>query len=279
MKTNDYLIEKVKKFKNIGFFEDETEDQILNRISIESKGSYFGDVSDLQNHPYIDAILLSFDRQKVWFTEDWLMFSGSHSSYPDYAELLTTLSLISGNYFQPAQIKMAECGYIDGRDKLLFLSYKQDEQLTELIFCIDGSVLVLSFLEELNEQLGDYTFQYHSDPYGPCFVFFLNQKQKEMLSESLDFQHKSTYWFDKAQYFSENGKINEADTCFQKAIQAEAEDFPAIFSIYAYFMEAQGKKDSAIELLKEGIRQLQTKKHNKKNWWQERMEERLIALS
>lgn len=279
MEISEWLIEKIRKFKHAGFFEDETEEQIRIRMNTEYAGSYFGPVSDLQDHPLIDAILLSYDKNKTWFTEDWLMFSGAHSSYPDYAKILTTLSLISGNHFQPTQIQVTECGYIDARDKLLSVSYMQGEKRTELIFCLDGPVLVLPFLEEVNEQLGDYSFQYHCDPYGPCFIFFLNQRQKEMLSESFEFQHKSLYWRDKAQYFSANGKINEADICFQKAIQAETEDFPFVFSEYAYFMEAQGNKNRAKELLEEGIGQLQSKDHKKKNWWQEQMEIRLIALS
>ena len=276
--TPALLAEKIRTFKKLGFFTSETAEQVLERICRESENSYFGSVTGLQDHPFIDAVLLSFCTECVWFTEDWLMYGAAGKGYPDYAGVLENLSRISAGIFRPEQIKVSDCGYFDARDKCISLSFIQAGELHELIFCADGSALVLSFTEELNDYLGEYSFQYFRDPYGPCFVFFLNPGQKELLSATLNLSNANTYWLDKARFYQENERMHDAALCYQKAVSSFKGDFPFVFSEYAYFKEAQGDPEGAVELLRQGIAALQHNNHTKKSWWQEHMESRLREL-
>ncbi len=269
----NWLTKKIFQLKEMGFFARETYEQVLERISTQSESSYFGSVANLQDHPLIDAILLSYDNDKVWFIKDWMTYT-SNSSYPNYVDVLEKLSSISSGYFHPTQIKVSEYE----RDELISISYSQDEKLSELLFCTDGSVLVLSFLDEVNEQFEEYSFQSHQDPYGVCFVFFLNHAQQEFLSKSLDFEHKSLYWLDKARHLRQVN-IHEADTCFQKALKSSNDNFPFAFSEYAYFMEEQGHKNRAKDLLQEAVKQLQDNKDSKTDWWLEMMQNHLNEMN
>lgn len=160
----NWYLSKIKQFVNVGFFDGADEkdiESIAQRIIEDSEISYFGNILHLQNEANVDYILVSYDQKRVWWVEDWMTYgSTQENDHRFYFEVLEQLSDISGGVFKPTEIKIEPCGYCDGRDKRISVAFQLDNEMFDVNFCIDGSVLVLSFLEEINEILEPRGFSF-----------------------------------------------------------------------------------------------------------------------
>ena len=204
------LISTINLLRQAGFFSSYEGDasKIAEKIIEKSQSYYFGDILNLEDEPLYEQIVLSYDKEICWFVEDSSCFYLSDEVNPQmYVEVFNRLSLISKGLFAPQSTEIKECGYCDGRDKRIVVKYLLNDKETELVFCADGWSLVLNYLEEVNETLEHiaHSFRYIIDPYGPCFIFFVNNQQKNYLEKNLgwNFISNHMYWADKAVYYKE----------------------------------------------------------------------------
>jgi tetratricopeptide (TPR) repeat protein len=269
----DWYISKIKQFVNIGFFggtNDNSLKAIAERIIKESEKSYFGNILDLKENSHLEQILVSYDRKRVWFVEDWLSYGLSQDNF--YANVFAHLSEISEGILNPKNIKIEECGYCDGRDKRLTVCFQLKEKAFNVNFCTDGTVLTLKFLEEINEFLVPQkcSFEYIFDVYGLGFIFFLNQSQKEYLSNRPEwkFNENPGYWLDRALFCRDTADNENAEKYFKKAIE-DSYDYYFVISEYGRFLEGQNKQNAAIEIYEKGIRQLKSLEvlNENEKWW------------
>ena len=163
------------EFQEIGFFENESNsvEKEAGRIISESENHYFGNILKLKDDPLFDQILLSYDKKKVWFIEDFTIL-GSTVEFKDnfYLNVLKCLGSISNDIFNPENIEIKECGYCEGRDKRLDIIFDLKTESFNINFCIDADVLCLHFLDEINQILDSkgYSFQVITDSYGVFLV-------------------------------------------------------------------------------------------------------------
>lgn len=281
----DWYISSIALFQKTGFFDRDPENTVAaaERIIRESDDSYFGNILLLKEDPLFNQILLSYDKKRVWFVEDWMVY-GASSASPEhfYAEVLKCLENISNHFFRPENIEIKSCGYCDGRDKRLSISFTLKETTVNLNFCIDGEALILSFLEEVNEILEPtaHSFECILDPYGTCFVFFLHKTQKAYLSTALkwNFHAYSQYWLDKAQFCRDTEDHLNARKYFEKAILDDHNPFA--IAEFANFLETQDEIHHTMEVYEKGIRNLKKMQNSDdtKHWWLTTFEERLHQL-
>lgn len=275
----DWYISKIEHFVNIGFF-DETDDNslktIAERIIKESEKSYFGNIFDLKENPYLEQILVSYDRKRVWYVEDWLSYGLSQDNF--YTEVFAHLSEISEGILNSKNIKVEECGYCDGRDKRLKVFFQLKGKALDVNFCTDGTVLTLKFLEEINEFLVPQkcSFEYIFDVYGLGFIFFLTKSQKEYLSNKPEwnFNENLGYWLDRAQFCRDTGDNENAEKYFKKAID-DSYDYYFVISEFGHFLEEQNKQNAAIEIYEKVIKKLKSIDvlNESEKWWLSSLEE------
>lgn len=282
-----WYISKIEQFVNIGFFDEANQNlnDIAEKLIKESEQSYFGTILNLQENSYLDQILVSYDRKKAWFVEDWLNYGSSQEEkYNFYEGIFTQLSNISQGIFNPKNIQTEQCGYCDGRDKRLKISFQLNETTFDVNFCTDGTVLLLKFLEEINEFLTPEkcSFEYIFDTYGTGFIFFLTQNQKEYLTKELKwkFNKNAGYWLDKAQFCRNTEDNDNAEKYFEKAIQ-DTYDYCFAISEFGHFLEEQNKQTAAIEIYEKGIKQIKSLAvlTEKEKWWLSSLEGDLMRLS
>jgi len=173
----------IEAFCQVGFFDNEGIEisTLIEKIIAASKSCYFGNISDLENEPLFEQMLLAYDKEICWFIEDANAYYLSDEVSPEmYVDVFKQLSLISKGLFTPEDLVAKECGYCEGRDKRILIYYTLNGEKTELVFCADGWALMLNFLEEVNESIEHtaHSFEFISDPYGPCFIFFVSTSQK-----------------------------------------------------------------------------------------------------
>lgn len=266
----------IEIYRQQGFFSSIGNDasEIAQVIIEKSQSSYFGDILNLDNEPLYEQIVLSYDIQICWFIEDINAYYLSDEVNPEmYIEVFNRLSLISKGLFLPQNIDIKECGYCEGRDKRIKLDFLFEKKEKSLIFCADGWSLILGFLDEINLFIKDtaHSFEYIIDNYGVCFVFFINQKQKEFLTEELNwnFISKTSYWVDKALYYNEINNPIKAEECFKKAIY-NGNNINS-FVKYAGFLKEQRKYIDALDVLEKGKILLDNPKTQMTNpeWWKE----------
>ena len=285
MKTlpNWFLI-AIKQLKTIGFFGNEPIEIVANRIVSDSTNSYFGNILELKEHPYLMQILSSYDSKKVWFIEDWMTL-GTCDDFKDnfYPKVFRHLSYISGSIFNPEKLRLKKCGYCGSGEERLSIEFELLSRKYQLNFCADSFVLCLDFLEEINEldQLCGSTFQVIKDNYGPCFVSFLSPGQKDWLKNTLgwEFVAHSKYWLNKAQYAVSNENYKVACKYFEKAIVHKNEPFA--ISEFANLLLEMGNKEEAKRIYKTGIKNMQQQKLlvEKQNWWLEQFSGELDKLN
>jgi tetratricopeptide (TPR) repeat protein len=281
----DWYLSNIEQFVNAGFFDGEDDKEtIAQRIIQESEQSYFGSILDLQDDPLFEQVLVSYDRKKVWFIEDYLDY-GSPEDYSFYKDVFVCLSTISTGIFQPEHIKIEECGFCDARDKRLSVSFQLNENVFNVNFCADLQVLKLNFLEEINEILPSqgYSFEYIFDSYGAGFIFFLTHSQKQYLSLErkweFDEHAGSGYWLDRALYCRNIQDNLSAEKYFQKAIQDLTNNINASTE-FGFFLAQQGKQDRAIEIYEKGIKHLNSLESldERQKWYLSFIEDSLMEL-
>jgi hypothetical protein len=271
--NSDKLKSTLEAFCNIGFFGNEKIEisTLADEIIADSESSYFGDILNLENEALYEQILLSYDKEICWFVEDANAYFFANEVQPkDYADVLIRLSIISKGCFKPEKIVTKECGFCEGRDKRFIMEYRFLDSNFELVFCIDGWVLMLNFLEEINEtiQSNGYTFQSMIDPYGTCFIFFLSDAQKLYLEKerNWNFISSTDYWADKANYYIEKNLPDLAEDCYKKVIHST--NFNARVQ-YAIFMKNKQRNEEAKALfneIKEELKQVENPT-NSQEWW------------
>jgi hypothetical protein len=268
-KTNNYI----EHFQQQGFFTSIEGDlsQIAEEIISASESSYFGNIKNLENEPLFEQILLSYDKTVCWFVEDCFNYDLSDTIHPEmYVDVLKKLASISKGLFIPEKIETKTCGYCEGRDQRLIVNYSFNNEETELVFCADGWALMLNFLDEINETLvqTEHSFEVIIDSYGACFVFFLNQQQKNFLLEEMNwnFITNTNYWLDKALYYKEFSFLEKCEHCFTKA--SKQNDINAMVS-YAVFLKEQNRQAEALHEFEKGIMFLNDpgKPIVKRDWW------------
>jgi tetratricopeptide (TPR) repeat protein len=280
----DWYISVIEKFREKGFFESESKESVASRIISESKESYCGDILRFKDDPLFEQVFSSYDTKKVWFIEDWMML-GSTEDFENnfYLNVFHCLAKISDSKFLPEKIEVKECGYCQGRDKRLNIAFSLNNNSLEVNFCIDSDVLVINFLEEINDLIATEGFSFQSimDPYGKGFILFLSQKQKDWLIEELHwkFDSYSNYWLDRAQFSRDSKKLEDAHKYFQKAILYKNEPFA--ISEFASFLVDQKKNNEAAEVFELGIRNLKNMEclNEKQIWWLNMFQSELNKLN
>lgn len=267
------LINTINLLRKTGFFSSYEGDdsKIAEEIIEKSQSSYFGDILNLENEPLYEQIILSYDQNISWFIEDINAYQISDEVRPEmYVEVFKNLNKISKGLFVPENIETQDCGYCEGRDKRIIVRYNTNDFETELVFCADGWALMLNFLDEINETLvqTEHSFEVIIDPYGACFVFFINQQQKNFLIEEMhwNFITNTNYWADKALYYKEVNLLEKCEYCFTKA--SKQNNINAIVS-YAVFLQGQNRLAEALHLFEKGITTLneQGTPIDKRDWW------------
>lgn len=279
MSHPNWLLEKITQLQSLDFFSEAGSEAvgIADKLIGASEDSYFGSIVNLRNEPYLDLIMLSLLDPGVWLVEDFMVL-GQTEAFKDsfYPKVLQKLSLISRGQFLPKSVQVEECGECDGRDKRVFLRFDLENEsgikkTRELNFCIDGSGLVLDFLAELNEMLTATGFAYKAllDPYGLCFVLFLNDQQANTLQRERNWEWAdfSPYWFERARFAREIKEAETAKHYFEKARNSAFN--PAVYSEFASFLEDEGDFDPALPIYLEAIAHLEKSDDPsiRDNWW------------
>ncbi|HNF12607.1 MAG TPA: tetratricopeptide repeat protein [Leptospiraceae bacterium] len=226
---------RIQFWRDLGFFEkyrklsDEKAAEAIVRIS---EDSYWGELSEDMEE--LDLAILSLEKKKVWFMEDFYTYG---SLFPNvkrmYISALKNLSKISGGGFLPADPKIRQDGFCDGRSERWVLSFLLEEKREEIIFCGDLEVLTFCWVSRINEliQSRGLRFCVIRDGYGAAAVFCLSMEKAEKLSENvqlLDLQPES-FWQDAGDYCSQKGDYEEALLCFEKSLSAN----PQFWHVYA----------------------------------------------
>ncbi len=247
------LHDTIEKFRQQGFFSSLGNDasEIADKIIEKSQSSYFGDILNLENEPLYEQIVLNYDKEICWFIEDCFCYFLSDEVNPQmYVEVFNQLSHISKGLFVPKIIEAKECGYCDGRDKRVIVQYFLNDKENELVFCADGRALMPFFLEDVNETIAHtaYSFQYIIDAYGPCFIFFVSNQQKEFFEKDLGWKLYSypNYWKDKAMYYLEKNMPENVENCFSIAIKGNNID---AITQYALFLRDENRLPEALDML------------------------------
>jgi tetratricopeptide (TPR) repeat protein len=282
MPLPDWYISDIQQLQAIGFFKEESTKAVADYIIKSSEDSYFGNILDLSEDPLYQLILSSYDQTKVWFVEDFLSFGNSYESYDFYEQVLKNLEKISNVKFEPKQISKQYCGYCSGRDRRLQINFELDGKAQNINFCIDGSVLELDFLTGINEMLApqNCSFEYILDSYGPCFVFFLENDQKDHLEKvfNWEFYEPSGYWRDRAIYANEQGLSKDTIKYFEKAL-AQEKDYHS-FSEFANFWRSAHKPEKAKEIYLQAIDYLEELDYRDQiqDWWLKQFQTELQLL-
>jgi len=255
-----WLETEILKLKKSGFFEGETLEEIGDRIIAESQDSYHGSILKLKDEPALIKIISLYEKNKVWFIEDFTIL-GSTKEYKRnfYIKVLQSLANISSGHFTATNITVEECGYCRGRDKRLNITFNINDKIFNLNFCIDSDVLVLSFLDQVNEIIASkgFSFQVVQEQYCQCFVYFLSNPQREILINdfSFHFGYHSIYWLDRAQFSRDTKDFEMADIYFKKALLKKIEPFT--ISEYADLLKDQQRNDEAIKVYQLDIQNLE----------------------
>ncbi|MCP4440624.1 MAG: hypothetical protein GY810_16890 [Aureispira sp.] len=267
--------------KAIGFFtKSESDEALALRIIAASQDSYYGNILKLKDNPSFIPILASYDKSKVWFVEDWMIL-GSTTEFKSnfYLEVLRKLEKISDGHFAPKNIEIEHCGYCAGRDKRLRITFNLKQEAVTLISCTDIDVLILSFLAEINEILDPigFSFQVIKDNYGPCFTFFLTHDQRNWFENRLqeNFESHSINWLDRAIFARDSGKKHEAKEYFEKSILGKFNPFA--ISEYGALLEDLNKPETALQIYRLGIKNLENFK-GEKDWWRNAFQEKVNLL-
>jgi len=188
-----------------------------------------------------------------------------------YFNPFTNLSRISKGLFIPQNLEIKNCGFCEGRDKRISITFLLENNEMNLVFCADGWSLILNFLEEINLSIEKtkHSFEYIIDAYGACFVFFLNQEQKKFLTEELkwNFISNTSYWSDKAVYYKEIKETEKAEECFKRAI-IKQDNINSVVQ-YAIFLKENSRISEAISIFELGknILDKKTISIDNRQWW------------
>lgn len=273
----NWYLSEIRKYQKIGFFKSESLDYIASKVVEESHESYFGHILQLQEDTRIAQILTSYDKTKVWFIEDWMTL-GTTKEFENnlYKNVFKHLSKISSGSFVIQNITVNTA--IENRVKV---SFDIDNEFYSVDFLIDAEVLMLHFLIEINEilTLKRYSFQVVKDNYGPCFVLFLSDNEKEkLLEQGWGFESYTDYWLNRGQFARDEDEIENAMLYFNKAINCTKNPFA--IAEYANFLIEHNKKKEAITVYEHGIKQIKEKdlKEGKEAWWLEVFEKEVKKL-
>jgi hypothetical protein len=290
----EWLNSKIDSLKQIGFFENESNQVLIDRMIRESKTHYYGDILKHENHPDLIYVLTTYDKEITWFTENesyqrentWVAESGLDLAQEwtldfiikYYYEVFKRLEGISKGRFKPVDLQIKECGFCPGIAERLDVNFFLEEKKYNLNFCIDHSKLLLSFLYELNEIVAPtgYSFVHYIERnYTSFFVYFFNKNQKEYFDSIIDYTHDNfqsycSYWLAKAQYNRDQQKNELAYKCFQKAVEyPENEDTISVISEFATFLIDQGNLNEAKNQYNNGLTMLKNKEVSteRDEWW------------
>lgn len=279
------LITTINLLRKTGFFSSFEGDasEIAEKIIEKSQTSYFGDILNLENEPLYEQVVLSYDKEICWLIEDINgYYLSDETSIEVYYNVFCYLKIISKGLFSPENIMISECGYCEGRDKRVKLNFLLENKEKSIVFCADGWSLTLSFLDEINLFIKDtaHSFECIIDNYGVCFVYFLNQKQKEFLTEELkwNFISNTSYWADKAVYFREIKNPEKAEECFKRAI-IKHDNINSVVQ-YAIFLKENSRISEALSIFELGknILDKQTFSIENRQWWLEFIDGQLNSI-
>jgi len=283
----DWFLSKVAKFQQLGFFQalGSGVDTIAHSILTQSQEHYYGPILDLHQNELIDQILLSYDTQKVWFIEDYMVL-GQETAFRNnfYKEVFHRLVKLTNGLFLPQNVAITPCGYCDGRDKRLRLDFEWGNQAYQLFFCIDLDVAIFNFLEEINDILRskNHCFRVWQERYGNCLVLFIPLEMARILEvqQGWEFSLLAYYWFDKAQYFHKQLASEEALRYYRKAFEKVPHD-PHIGSEFAWFLADLQRYNEAKIVYEQTIERLATKRNLNKTeqWWLEHLRGQLQKLN
>ncbi|MDX1902824.1 MAG: tetratricopeptide repeat protein [Thermonemataceae bacterium] len=254
--------QKVLFYRNLGFLEqyaDYSFEELCVFVKIQSENSYWGDIDE--NTEDTDKIILSLDKQKVWFIEDYTRFGGDFQDRARmYEKCIEHLSLISDYYFSPENLSVKQKGFCSGRSERWEICFTYKNQLKTLLFCGDSDVLSLHWLSELNNFLegSDKNFIHTSlseDSF--ILVFFLSKTQIEQLTDFIDFEkiEENIYVSDIADFYFEQELYEEAITHYEKVIRKKNDywfAYSQLATCYTYLQKYEKVKKTyqeAIEML------------------------------
>ena len=297
-----WLIDKIESLRQIGFFENESNQVLIDRITRASKSHYYGDITRLESHPDLLYVLTSYDKEKTWFIENesyppentWVMESGLKLVYDHslefkkkfYYEVFNRLEGISSGIFRPNSLEIEQCGYCDGIAERFDVNFLLGEQAKNLNFCIDNPRLLLHFLVELNELIEDsgYSFVHYIERnHISFFIYFFNSEQKVIFDSLVEnpyehYRNYTNYWHFKAQFNEQQGHNRIAYDCYKKAISIQENLYTiSTISDFARFLNEQGKIEESRNLYKKGLSLINNRviKYDTDEYWRERFEESL----
>ena len=281
-----WYIAKIAYFQALGFFQNMGTDThtIAHSIFDASTEHYYGPILDLVHHEFLDQILLSYDTQRTWFIEDFMVL-GHEPAFRNhfYPAVFHRLSQLTNGIFQPKNLTIEQCGYCQGRDKRLQISFEWESQVHQLIFCIDSEMLILNFLDAINELLvakGD-CFRVWQESYGNCLVLFipLETAQTLEIQQGWEFSSLAYYWFDMAQYLHKQQQSENAFEYYRKAFEKITHD-PHIGSEFTLFLSDYHRYPEAQVVYEQTIERLQTKPNlnTTEQWWVKHLSDLLKKL-
>ncbi|OJJ17919.1 hypothetical protein BKI52_29100 [marine bacterium AO1-C] len=271
----DWYLAKVSYFQQLGFFQEigADADSIARQILVQSQEHYYGPILNLDQDELFEQILLSYDTQRVWFIEDYMVLGQEPAFRNDfYTEVFRRLINLTNGLFQPQNLTIAQCGYCDGRDKRLMVDFEWEGQMHQLIFCIDLEVLVVNFLAEINELLAStgHCFRVWKEGYGNCLVLFIPTEIARALEiqRGWEFTLLAYYWLDKAQYIHKQLESERAQEYYRKAFETIPND-PHVGSEFAWFLSDFQQYAEAKIVYEQTIERLATKGNlnNTEQWW------------
>lgn len=284
MNYPDWYISRINQFSELGFFNNVSVSKVADRIIQDSSDHYFGPILKAEDDKLIDQIITSFDQEKCWFVEDWMIAGSEFQDVSEfYLDVLFKFNRISESKFNPRNIGISKCGHTDLGQERLKIELDLNNKHLELVFAYDSEALILTFLQELNEHTSGtgYTFECIRDNYGPCFIYCLAKDQLKVLKGKFrwEFYVGNNYWLDKANYMKEVGSYDQAISSFQKSISANQS--PSCYYDFGSFLIEQNNADRAVEIFQEGIKFLknQPEDFTKKEWWIEMLESKLESIN